>query len=88
MKVRSEGAHKVWTAFAPLSKTSNPRVALHFHLKRNEYVPLMCDARRSIRLEGSMLSAELSTKDGGYKYEKIDLNDRIRNENGRLVFNE
>ncbi|OGE58096.1 hypothetical protein PENARI_c001G04604 [Penicillium arizonense] len=40
---------------------------------------------QSIELDGSMLTAELPMRDGGYRERQgIDLNDRISNENGHL----
>ncbi|KAJ5564654.1 hypothetical protein N7513_000896 [Penicillium frequentans] len=42
---------------------------------------------RSILLEGTTLTADLPKADGGYRERQgIDLNDRIGNENGKLVF--
>jgi hypothetical protein len=43
---------------------------------------------QDMRLEGgSYLTAELPMRDGGYRERMgIELNDRIGNENGRLVF--
>ncbi|KAJ5478767.1 hypothetical protein N7530_004276 [Penicillium desertorum] len=42
---------------------------------------------REIRLEGTLLTAELLKKSGSYRErQNIDLNDRIANENGDLVF--
>jgi hypothetical protein len=42
---------------------------------------------QSIELNGSMLTAELPMRDGGYRERQgIDLNDRISNENGHLVY--
>jgi hypothetical protein len=42
---------------------------------------------QSIELDGSMLTAELPMRDGGYRERQgIDLNDRISNENGHLVY--
>jgi hypothetical protein len=41
----------------------------------------------NIQLEGTVLTAELPMRDGGYRERQgIDLNDRISNENGELVF--
>lgn len=40
-----------------------------------------------IKLEGSVLSAQLPKRDGGYRErQRIELNDRISNEDGVLVF--
>ncbi|SPJ73956.1 related to Cyanovirin-N homolog [Fusarium torulosum] len=40
-----------------------------------------------IKLEGSVLSAQLPKRDGGYiERQRIELNDRISNEDGVLVF--
>jgi hypothetical protein len=40
------------------------------------------------RLEGTTLTAELPMRDGGYRERQgINLDDRISNENGVLVFN-
>ncbi|KAL4909550.1 hypothetical protein BDW74DRAFT_146784 [Aspergillus multicolor] len=45
------------------------------------------NSARDIRLEGSRLTAELPKRDGGYRERQgIELNDRIGNDNGRLVF--
>ncbi|KAJ5532755.1 hypothetical protein N7494_009307 [Penicillium frequentans] len=42
---------------------------------------------KSIRLEGTILTADLPKADGGYRERQgIDLNDRIGNDNGKLVF--
>jgi hypothetical protein len=42
---------------------------------------------QGIELDGSMLTAELPMRDGGYRERQgIDLNDRISNENGQLVY--
>ncbi|KAJ5892349.1 hypothetical protein N7504_009040 [Penicillium tannophilum] len=42
---------------------------------------------QNIHLEGTYLTADLPMRDGGYRERQgIDLNDRIGNENGKLVF--
>ncbi|KAF3074536.1 hypothetical protein CFAM422_003407 [Trichoderma lentiforme] len=46
------------------------------------------DSARDIRLEGTLLTADLPKRDGGYRERQgIQLDDRIANINGRLVFN-
>ncbi|KAK1243347.1 hypothetical protein MKX07_003975 [Trichoderma sp. CBMAI-0711] len=41
-----------------------------------------------IRLEGTTLTAELPMRDGGYRERQgVNLDDRISNQNGRLVYN-
>lgn len=45
------------------------------------------ESANDIRLEGTLLTAELQMRDGAYRERQgIDLNDRIANENGQLVF--
>ncbi|KAJ6017473.1 Cyanovirin-N [Penicillium sp. IBT 35674x] len=42
---------------------------------------------KNIHLEGTTLTADLRTADGGYRErQSIDLNERIGNDNGNLVF--
>ncbi|KAL3466086.1 Cyanovirin-N [Aspergillus heterothallicus] len=42
---------------------------------------------RNIRLEGTRLTADLPMRNGGYRERQgIELNDRVGNENGTLVF--
>ncbi|KAJ5748177.1 uncharacterized protein N7511_009873 [Penicillium nucicola] len=42
---------------------------------------------RSVALDGSVLTAELPMRNGGHRERQgINLNDRISNENGRLVY--
>ncbi|KAK4063848.1 CVNH domain-containing protein [Trichoderma simmonsii] len=46
------------------------------------------ESGNDIRLEGTLLTAELPMRDGGYRERQgIQLDDRIANINGRLVFN-
>ncbi|KAL6797432.1 Cyanovirin-N [Trichoderma sp. SZMC 28013] len=46
------------------------------------------ESANDIRLEGSLLTAELPMRDGGYRERQgIELNDRISNNDGQLVFN-
>ncbi|KAM0454278.1 hypothetical protein ACHAPV_008551 [Trichoderma viride] len=45
------------------------------------------DSANDIRLEGTLLTAELPMRDGGYRERQgIELSERIANENGELVF--
>lgn len=44
------------------------------------------ESANDIRLEGSLLTAELPMRDGGYRERQgIELNDRISNNDGQLV---
>lgn len=44
------------------------------------------DSANDIRLEGTLLTAELPMRDGGYRERQgIELSERIANENGELV---
>ncbi|KAL7908236.1 Cyanovirin-N [Trichoderma velutinum] len=46
------------------------------------------ESANGIRLEGTLLTAELPKRDGGYRERQgIQLDDRIANINGRLEFN-
>ncbi|KAL7944069.1 Cyanovirin-N [Trichoderma barbatum] len=46
------------------------------------------DSAQDIRLEGTLLTAELPMRDGGYRERQgIQLDDRVSNNNGHLVFN-
>ncbi|KAL6821673.1 Cyanovirin-N [Trichoderma sp. SZMC 28015] len=46
------------------------------------------ESANDIRLDGTLLTAELPMRDGGYRERQgIELNDRIANINGRLEFN-
>ncbi|KAL4886112.1 Cyanovirin-N [Aspergillus karnatakaensis] len=45
------------------------------------------ESANDIRLEGTLLTAELPMRDGGYRERQgIELNDRIRNLSGMLIF--
>jgi hypothetical protein len=49
-------------------------------------LPDFSDSANDIRLEGTLLTAELPMRDGGYRERQgIELSDRIANENGELV---
>lgn len=50
-------------------------------------MPDFSGSATSIQLEGSFLTAELTKADGEKRdRQRIDLNDRIGNENGQLVY--
>ncbi|KAL7918395.1 Cyanovirin-N [Trichoderma austrokoningii] len=45
------------------------------------------ESANDIRLEGTLLTAELPMRDGGYRERQgIELSDRISNQDGQLVF--